>query len=143
MKQITMELTYPDGQSYPLERPLEAALLGTLESPAQSLSVTFPLAKGSLPGVAVGARLFRGGEEIFSGFCDQQTAWEDSGGRRLTIQARSRGGLLLDNEALPRTYYNVTTGEIFRSHLRPYGFSRLAVPRDYTAGIFTVPKGMS
>ncbi len=80
MKQITMELTYPDGQSYPLERPLEAALLGTLESPAQSLSVTFPLAKGSLPGVAVGARLFRGGEEIFSGFCDQQTAWEDSGG---------------------------------------------------------------
>ena len=44
MKQITMELTYPDGQSYPLERPLEAALLGTLESPAQSLWVSFPLA---------------------------------------------------------------------------------------------------
>lgn len=143
MKRITMELTYPDGQSYPLERPLEASLLGTLESPARSLSITFPLGKGSLPGVAVGARLFRDGEEIFSGFCDQQTAWEDAGGRRFTVQARSRGGLLLDNEALPRTYYNVTTGELFRSHLRPYGFSRLAVPRDCSAGIFTVPKGMS
>ena len=51
--------------------------------------------------------------------------------------------LLLDNEALPQTYYNVTAREIFRGHIQPYGFSRFVIPRDYTAGLFTVPKGMS
>lgn len=143
MTRVSLELSYPGGEVYRLENPLEASLVRTLESPAQSFSATFALAKGALPGVAVGARALRDGEEIFSGFCDQQTAREDENGRRFTVQARSRGGLLLDNEALPRTYYNVTAGEIFRSHLRPYGFRRLSIPRDYETGIFTVPKGMS
>lgn len=143
MERVTLELTYPGGEVYRLNDPLEASLIRTLESPAQSLSATFPLGKGSLPGVAVGARLLRGGEEIFSGFCDQQVAWEDASGRRFTVQARSRGGLLLDNEALPQTYYNVTAREIFRSHLRPYGFRRFTIPRDYETGIFVVSKGMS
>ena len=64
MKRVTLELTYPGGEVYRLNDPLEASLIRTLESPAQSLSATFPLGKGSLPGVAVGARLLRGGEEF-------------------------------------------------------------------------------
>lgn len=143
MVPVTLELTYPGGGRYTLSKPLAVSLVRTLESPAQSLSVTFALAGGSLPGVAVGAGLLRGGERVFTGFCDQQTAREDKDGRTFTLQARSRGALLLDNEALPQTCYNVTTSEIFRSHLRPYGFTRLEVPREVEVGLFTIPKGRS
>lgn len=143
MEPVTLELTYPGGDRYTLTGTLEVSLTRTLESPAQSLTVTLPLAEGNLPGVAVGAELRRGGERVFTGFCDQQTAREDRNGRTFTLQARSRGALLLDNEALPQTYYNVTTSELFRSHLRPYGFTRLEVPREVELGLFTVPKGMS
>lgn len=143
METITLELTYPDGQLYRLNHPLSVSLTRTLESPAQSLAASFPIIQGLLPGIAVEARLLRGGREVFSGFCDQQVVREDENGRTFTLQARSRGGLLLDNEALPRTYYNVTAREIFRSHLRPYGFTKLSIPKDHEAGIFTVSKGMS
>lgn len=143
MEEITLELTYPGGGRYTLSRPLSASVEATLESPARAMSVLFPLGKGELPAAAMGAAVYRGGERLFLGLCDQQTAREDSGGRTLALQARSRGGLLLDNEALPRTYYGVTAREIFRAHIRPYGFERFVIPRDYTAGLFTVPKGMS
>lgn len=143
METITLELTYPDGQLYRLSHPFSVTLIRSLESPARSLSATFPIIQGLLPGIAVEARLLRGGVEIFTGFCDQQVVREDGNGRTFTLQARSRGGLLLDNEALPRTYYNINTRELFRNHLRPYGFTQLSIPKDYEAGIFTVSKGMS
>lgn len=143
METVTLQLTYPGGERYSLAGPLSLSLVRTLESPAQSLSATFPMEEGSLPGVAVGAAVLRGGERVFDGFCDQQTAREDRDGRTFSLQARSRGGLLLDNEALPQTYYNLTTGELFRGCLRPYGFSRLSVPREVELGIFAVPKGRS
>ena len=104
MKSITLELTYPSGAVYRLRQPISVSIVRSLESPAQSLSASFPIIKGLLPDIGVGARLLRGGAEIFSGFCDQQVTREDEKGRTFTIQARSRGGLLLDNEALPRTY---------------------------------------
>lgn len=142
MESVTLELTYPGGDRYTLANPLSVSLVRTLESPAQSLSITLPMAAGNLPGAAVGAAVRRGGTQVFTGFCDQQTAREDRSGRTFTVQARSRGALALDNEALPQTYYSITTSELFRRHLRPYGFTRLEVPREVELGIFTVPKGM-
>lgn len=142
MESVTLELTYPGAGRYTLTNPLAVSLVRTLESPAQSLSITLPMASGNLPGVAVGATLRRGSQTVFSGFCDQQTAREDRTGRTFTVQARSRGALVLDNEALPQTYYNITTSQLFRRHLRPYGFTQLDVPREVEIGIFTVPKGM-
>lgn len=143
MEALELELTYPDKSRYRLTDPLSVTVEATLESPARAMTARFPLRKGELPAAAVGAAVLRGGRRVFEGLCDQQTAREDSTGRTLTLQARSRGGLLLDNEALPQTYYNVTAREIFRGHIQPYGFSRFVIPRDYTAGLFTVPKGMS
>lgn len=142
MQSVTLELTYPGGARYTLSNPLSVSLVRTLESPAQSLAITLSMAADNLPAVAVGAAVRRGSELVFSGFCDQQTAKEDQSGRTFAVQARSRGALVLDNEALPQTYYNITTGELFRRHLQPYGFSRLDVPRQVQLGIFTVPKGM-
>lgn len=142
MEAVTLELTYPGGAVYTLTNPLTVSLVRTLESPAQSLSITLPMAADNLPAVAVGAAVRRGGAQVFSGLCDQQTAKEDQNGRTFTVQARSRGALALDNEALPQTYYKITTGELFRRHLRPYGFTRLEVPREVEIGLFTVPKGM-
>lgn len=141
MEQVTLELTYPGGDRYTLKNPLAVSLVRTLESPAQSLSITLPMAAGNLPGVAAQAAVRRGPAVIFTGFCDQQTAKETHAGRTFTVQARSRGALLLDNEALPQTYYNITTDELFRRHLRPYGFTRLEVPRQVELGVFTVTKG--
>ena len=140
---MTLELA--DGSRMEFSEPLSASLTATLESPAQSLEITFPLEPGSAPAPAITAVVNRGSRRIFAGWCDQQTAREDSGGRTLTIQARSRGAFLLDNEALPQTYYGVTGRELFRAHLAPYGFSlsNLEIPQDYPAGAFTVPKGMS
>ena len=143
MEPVRMTIAFPHGGEETLENPLSVSLVSTLESPAQSLAASFPLGRGGAPEAAVTAMVYLGERRVFAGWCDQQTAREDQGGRVLSLQARSRGGFLLDNEALPRTYYSVTCREIFRSHLAPYGFAELAIPRDLTAGIFTVPKGKS
>ena len=145
MEEITAALELAEGGRLELARPLSASLVRSLESPARSFEAVFPLGKGEAPGPAVTLTVALGGRRIFSGWCDQQTAREDGEGRTLELQARSRGGLLLDNEALPQTYYDVSARDIFRDHLAPYGFplSALEIPRDYTAGAFTVAKGMS
>ncbi len=77
MEAVSIRLTYPGGDRYTLSGPLTASVTRALESPAQSLAVTFPLEEGSLPGAAVAIQLLRGGRVLFDGLCDQQTAREE------------------------------------------------------------------
>jgi hypothetical protein len=69
------------------------------------------------------------GLELFSGAVDRQTVSLSGKGRALQIEARSRGALLLDNEALPCALTNVGLATAFQLFCAPYGFA-LASPGD-------------
>lgn len=139
---MTLWVRGADGSTHPLSRLLTLEVTWGMDSPAHSLEAAC-LWKGDPLPPLVEVELHRGAEVLFRGFCDQQKEQKTPQGRRLSVSARSRGGLLLDNEAKPQTYFRADTRDIFRAHVLPYGITRLEVPRVLSAGMFQVAKGRS
>jgi hypothetical protein len=83
------------------------------------------------------------GLTLFDGKVDRQTMTLSEKGRVLQLEGRSRGALLLDNEALPGVLPYAGLAEAFQLFCAPYGFV-LASPGD-GRGIadFTTQKGQS
>jgi len=111
----------------------------SLESPADGFTGHFPVERR--PFELVSLRLMRGGATIFEGKVDAQRLSISRDGMLLTLEARSKGGLLLDNQAVPRVYENLTTHGLFEWLLAPHGFLLLASPR--TLEEFTVRAGQT
>lgn len=139
---MTLWVKGTDGTATALPRLLELEVVWGMDSPAHSLEAACLWQGDPLPPL-VEVELHRGSEVLFRGFCDQQKEQSSPQGRRLTLSARSRGSLLLDNEAKPQTYFRADTRDIFRAHVLPYGLTRLEVPRVLSAGMFQVAKGRS
>ncbi len=139
---LTLWARGADGARYAVPDPVAVEVTWGMDSPAHSMELSFLRQGPPLPPL-VEAELHSGEQVLFRGFCDQQREESGPGGRSLQISARSRGGLLLDNEAQPKTYFRADTGDIFRAHVLPYGITRLEVPRVLSAGLFEVQKGRS
>ena len=127
---------------------LEMELSGSLESPAVGLSAAFicPPQAGVGPiGEIKEAHIHRDGETIFMGRVDKQRVSQNAKGSILRLECRSKGALLLDNEARPASYFNVDADTVFAVHIAPYGF-RLRNPggnKNKYLPAYTVRKGMS
>ena len=111
----------------------------SLESPADGFTGRFPVERRPFEYVSV--RLMRGGAVLFEGKVDAQRFSISGDGMALTLEARSKGGLLLDNQAMPHVYYNVTTHGLFEQLCARHGFLLLASPR--TLEEFTVRGGQT
>lgn len=61
------------------------------------------------------------GKRIFSGLLDKQVFEKSDKGYFLHIESRGVASLLIDNEALPESYYNVCLDRIFDRYIKPYG----------------------
>ena len=83
------------------------------------------------------------GERLFSGSVDEQIEEHSGKGHFLTLRARSREAVLLDNEAMPQTYNMPCFGLIFERHFRPLGFTGFCGTDEVFNGELTVTKGMS
>lgn len=124
-----------------LPRPLEFELVKSFDSPAHSFEGDFPCERAYPEFMYV--EFWDGQTRLFRGLVDEQTVTENDGGRRFRLIARSRGSLLLDNEARPQTYQNVDLQDIFENHIRPYGFSELNAQTLPLFNVFPILKGTS
>ncbi|MBC8570530.1 hypothetical protein [Zongyangia hominis] len=108
--------------------------------PAAALDLTI---SDMLDECAGSVLVYDGEKLLFDGFVDRQQVMESAAaGGSTRIRARSRGALLLDNEARPQTYQRTTARDIFERHLKPHGFTRIVGHRQ-ELGSFVVGKGMT
>jgi hypothetical protein len=111
-----------------------------LDTPAGSLDLTAVTDK--IPPMMKSVRLYRDGVKVFDGLIDRQVSSYSSKGKFLTVEARTIGGMLLDNEASPRTLWNVPMSAIYKAFAMPYGLG-FRCSGDRRLSQFTVSKGWS
>lgn len=123
-----------------LPSPIRIRLDQDADAPADGFEGTFPLPAGC--GQMTGLTGWdEKGNVWFDGIVDEQE--EDLTDGTLSLSARSRAALLLDNEAMPQNYVNPSLATVFDRHIRPYGFTRyLGNGKNFT-GTLAVTKGTS
>lgn len=83
------------------------------------------------------------GNQIFKGFLDKQVFEKNEKGRFLHIEARGVASLLIDNEAVPSTFYNVDLRRIYDKYIGVYNnFSNRISSRKRAYELF-ISKGLS
>ncbi|MCR4924735.1 MAG: hypothetical protein K5917_00440 [Clostridiales bacterium] len=125
---------------YFLSKPFKMTLLSDFDTPADSLYVVF-VCDENLPEFCE-VEIENENETIFNGIIDEQICHCSKEGIFLEISARSFAAVLLDNEAIPATYFMPSLQEIFEIHAKDYGI------KDYIGqgrcnGNFTISKGTS
>ena len=111
----------------------------SLASPAEGMSGRFPVE--SRPRALVRVRVFRGSLPVFEGRVDEQRFTLSERGMVLQLDARSKGALLLDNEARPETFENPTAHMMFGRLIAPHGFVLVAGAMSLPE--FTIRKGLT
>ena len=124
-----------------LAPPSSMVITRAWDSPAVRLDITIPHreAVDDLTRIQVS----HGEEVLFAGFCDELVRSVDGSGAAVSISARTPGALLCDNEALPKTYTDITAQGFFNAEIRPLGFTALTVPDASSAAEFQLNKGHS
>lgn len=130
-----------DGSAVPFAGVTGLSVTASLASPA--VSMTCGLAVDQFPGELGNVAVYQGARLLFSGKIDRQTASVSGRGRLLSLEARSRGALLLDNEALPCALSNVRLSTVFNLVAAPYGFRLLQPWESGTLALYTIHKGLS
>lgn len=84
-----------------------------------------------------------GGEVILQGISDDvDEGWDSQNGSYIEITGRDKALLLLDNDAEPQTYYNLSLSALINKLAGPYGFKSKVVG-DSTIEKIVVDVGMS
>jgi hypothetical protein len=131
----------PQGKEIFLSPPVTAKLNRSQDAPADGFTGVFPLEKNAA--VLTGLRIYNKHQVLcFDGIVDELRE-SLAGERTLTLIARSRAALLLDNEALPQTYRMPCLQTIFERHIAPYGFQAFKGENRVFNGELMVTKGMS
>nr|WP_319489382.1 hypothetical protein [uncultured Caproiciproducens sp.] len=131
----------PQGMGIALPPPVSAKLICGEDAPADGFTGVFPLLKSM--GEITGIKIYDKKQTLcFNGIVDEQRE-SCGGGRKLTLAARSRAALLLDNEAIPQTYCMPSLTTIYSRHVKPYGFSGCLGDNRVFSGTLVITKGMS
>ena len=131
-----------DNSTVTLLEPSSMTITRAYDTPAIMLEITFPT-RELIPDLT-NIQVNHGSEVLFFGYCDEIIRSIDDSGSFVTINARSPGSLLCDNEATPMTYTNLTAAGFFTAQLQPLGFSTLTVPNTTAStASFQVNKGFS
>lgn len=128
------------GESKELPSPLRMRLEKSLFTPAHAFFGEFA---ADAPAKEIKTlQGFAAGQMIFDGLVDEQSTACSAKGTLLSVSARSRAALLLDNEAIPRSYRQPSLADIIQIHCAPYGLSAYRGAGSCPAE-FTVSKGMT
>lgn len=110
--------------------------------PAWQLDITLPH-EGPLDDLTK-IQVKHGTDALFAGLCDEIVRSVDGNGAFVSISARTPGALLCDNEALPKTYTDLTAQAYFNAELKTLGFTGLSLPNTTaSAATFQLGKGHS
>ena len=138
---MTFEAYTAAGVRYDLKTPVSVRINRSEDAPADDFTGVFPYEKGWPQLLRL--RVAKNGVVIFSGLIDEQTVALEHGASVRRLTARSRAALLLDNEALPQTYYKPSLKTIFLRHAAPYGFTQYLGEQANQSWELAVAKGMS
>lgn len=135
-------LRMEDGKEITLPTPDRLEVKITCTSPARQATLSFSMNE-SLPPLS-GIQIIQGNSAaaLFAGTVDEQVFSLDRSGPRLLISARSQGGALIDNEALPASYNRPDLQALFLMHAAPYGLSGVR-GEGRCPGVYHVGKGQS
>ncbi len=130
-----------DGQQFDIGDPVSLEINMAYNTPADSVYACFCFTNeiSEIKNILI----FDNENIIFDGIVDEQIFEVSSTGAFLKIYARSTAALLIDNEALPQTYNNVSLKTIFQRHIEPYGFTNYIGDDTKFCDTFVVYKGMS
>ncbi|WP_432400925.1 hypothetical protein [Wukongibacter sp. M2B1] len=68
---------------------------------------------------------------ILEGIADDVDEYWDDGGSRIEVDGRDKSLLLLENDAIPKTYYKLKFSTLLKTIASPYGFSSFKVNSKY------------
>ncbi len=136
---VTLTTAFAGGD-YELE-PLSLSLTSSLSSPARSLWGRFTVP--DFPPEFLRARVEYKGRLLFEGCVDRQQTRVDENGVVLEVEARDKGAALLDNEARPKAYQNLTVHRMFEELIAPHGFLLVDGYPTIHVPAFTIRKGQS
>lgn len=138
---LTFRITDNDGHTVLMEHPMSVSISSSESAPADSLRAVFAV-EGDVPELCR-IEVFDEDETVFSGAVDSQAEEYGLSGHFLTVYARSRAAILLDNEAKPQTYRCPSMRLLMKRHFEPLGFDRFSGSDKVFSGELTVTKGMS
>ncbi len=138
---LSFVLTDINDRKYTLYRPLSVSLLSSADAPADSLRAVFLVDKTDEPLYLVEA--LDDNECVFFGEIDSEIHSLSDKGTLLTLTARSRAAVLLDNEAYPQKYCSPSMPLLMQRHFIPLGFSKFVGSADAFSGELDITKGMS
>ena len=125
-----------------LKEPSSMVITRAWDSPAWQLDITLPH-EGPLDDLTK-IQVKHGTDALFAGLCDEIVRSVDGNGAFVSISARTPGALLCDNEALPKTYTDLTAQAYFNAELKTLGFTGLSLPNTTaSAATFHLGKGHS
>lgn len=130
-----------EGGQMLLGAPREAVLSFDRDAPADQLKAVFPADSLWEPLAEVLA--YDGGQGVFRGVVDEQTARLTGEGLFIELVCRSREALLLDNEAEPSPIRNPSLEVLQKKLLEPLGFDKVTGSPQAARGELAIEKGRS
>lgn len=84
-----------------------------------------------------------GGTVILNGIIDDMRSTVDNTGARITLDGRDKSLLLLDNDAIPQAYYNLTLESFIKKIATPYGFTKFDIAKTETVAKIKIEPGQT
>lgn len=136
---LTFEAVNTKGERLSLGSPESALLCRDAGTPADSLTLVLSC---GVSDELCRVYVMNEEKEIFSGVVDEQiiTSEEDV---KTKLVCRSLAALLVDNEAYPCTFNDLSASLLFSRYIKPLGFSRYTGEDRVLRGEFRVSKGES
>ena len=113
----------------------------SLEVPCDSLNVVIPCISCEHEFCQITA-VFNN-VTFFTGIVDQQIFQASSNGNTLSFFCRSFTALMIDNEARPATYIQLSSSDLFSRYAFKFGINSFNFPHHSTQNFVQVKKGMS
>ena len=140
MAELSFAAYTTDNSKIEIANVLSYELSRDIDAPCDSLRLHF-ISDGTLDEI-VKIEAYQNEKLVFNGYADTQRETIDEKGHSCFVYARSSACILLDNEAVPRSYSCPTSQALFINNAKDFGFtSRL--PMYYLALNYIVGKGTS
>lgn len=136
---LTFEGINARGERLSLPKPLSALLCRDAGTPADSLTAVF---YGALADELAQVFVYKDGKEIFRGIADEQITYSGET-EKTKLVCRSMAALLIDNEACPCTFRDVSASLVFSRYAKPLGFTHFTGEDRTLRGEFKIAKGES
>ncbi len=138
---LSFILTDIQGVEHILSDPLSITLNRDITAPADSLTVLFVSNESEREFSDI--VLYDGKKCVFRGIVDEQTETFSANGRLLEINARSLAALLLDNEAMPQSWYLPNMRLFMERNFSKLGFTEYIGEDTPKSGSMSIDKGTS